>query len=61
MKSNESSSEPEPTESVDTSTGESVEENKKTGCGGAVGAAGVFAALLAVGAVAVCRKSKEDK
>ena len=61
VKSNESSSEPEPTESVDTSTGESVEENKKTGCGGAVGAAGVFAALLAVGAVAVCRKSKEDK
>ena len=59
VKSNEPSS--EPTESEGTSSGGSGEESKKTGCGGAVGTAGVFAALLAVGVVAVCRKRKEDK
>ena len=59
VKSYESSS--EPTESTGTSSGGSGEESKKTGCGGAVGATGVFTALLAVGAVTVCRKRKEDK
>lgn len=59
VKSGEPSSEPDGNSG--TSDGGSGEESKNTGCGGAVGVTGVFAALLAVGAVTVCRKRKENE
>ena len=49
----------DPAESTKTSVKESGTENK-AGCFGAIGTEGVFAALLAAGAVAVLAKRKEN-